>query len=324
MAGMTELLVIGGITDQMQARLETRFHLHDYFGAADKEALITQIGDSIQAIATNGHDGVPDNLIDRLDNLKVVSCYGVGYDAINVTAAADKGVLVTHTPDVLNEEVAVTAVMLLMGISRQLRFNMEWVSSGNWEAQGNAPLSRSLSSLKVGLVGYGRIGQTIAEKLDIFGCEVNYHARNERPASAHRFYPNLVDMADACDALVVITPGGASTNKLVNADILAALGAQGILVNVARGSVVDEAALIHALDNGIIAGAGLDVFEKEPEVPAALQQHPQVICTPHIGSATVETRAAMGNLTVDNLLQYFSDGRVLTPVPELKHLNPAG
>ena len=130
-------------------------------------------------------------------------------------------------------------------------------------------------------------------------------------------------MADACDALVVITPGGASTNKLVNADILAALGAQGILVNVARGSVVDEAALIHALDNGIIAGAGLDVFEKEPEVPAALQQHPQVICTPHIGSATVETRAAMGNLTVDNLLQYFSDGRVLTPVPELKHLNPA-
>ena len=140
MAGMTELLVIGGITDQMQARLETRFHLHDYFGAADKEALIAQIGDSIQAIATNGHDGVPDNLIDRLDNLKVVSCYGVGYDAINVAAAADKGVLVTHTPDVLNEEVAVTAVMLLMGISRQLRFNMEWVSSGNWEAQGNAPL----------------------------------------------------------------------------------------------------------------------------------------------------------------------------------------
>jgi lactate dehydrogenase-like 2-hydroxyacid dehydrogenase len=324
MADKTDLLVIGEITDQMQVRLETRFHLHDYFGAADKEALIAHKGASIEAIATNGHDGVPDNLIDRLENLKVISCYGVGYDAINVRAAADRGILVSHTPDVLNEEVTVTAMMLLMGVSRQLRFNMEWISSGDWEHKGNAPLSRSLTGLKVGLVGYGRIGRTIAEKLDLFGCEVSYHARNERAGSQHRYFANLRDMAQACDALIVITPGGPGTQKLINAEILAALGAEGFLVNVARGSVVDEAALIHALENGIIAGAGLDVFEKEPHVPAPLHQHPHVICTPHIGSATVETRAAMGNLTVDNLLQYFSDRRVLTPVPELTHLNPAG
>jgi len=324
MADKIDLLVIGDITVEMQHRLETKFQLHDYFSATDKDALIAQQGSDIEAIATNGHDGVPDDLISRLENLKVISCYGVGYDAIDVAAAADKAILVSHTPDVLNDEVAVTAIMLLMGVARQLRVNMDWISSGDWVKLGHPPLSRSLTGLKVGLVGYGRIGQTIAEKLDIFGCEVSYHARSERSHSPHRYFGNLTEMAGECDALVVITPGGPATHQLINAEILKALGAEGFLVNVARGSVVDEAALVNALEQGIIAGAGLDVFEKEPHVPLALQQHPHVICTPHIGSATVQTRAAMGNLTVDNLMQYFSDGRVLTPVPELKHLNPAG
>ena len=324
MADKIDLLVIGDITVEMQHRLETKFQLHDYFSATDKDALIAQKGSDIEAIATNGHDGVPDDLISRLENLKVISCYGVGYDAINVAAAADKAILVSHTPDVLNDEVAVTAIMLLMGVARQLRVNMDWISSGDWVKLGHPPLSRSLTGLKVGLVGYGRIGQTIAEKLDIFGCEVSYHARSERSHSPHRYFGNLTEMAGECDALVVITPGGPATHQLINAEILKALGAEGFLVNVARGSVVDEAALVNALEQGIIAGAGLDVFEKEPHVPLALQQHPHVICTPHIGSATVQTRAAMGNLTVDNLMQYFLDGRVLTPVPELKHLNPAG
>jgi len=324
MADKIDLLVIGDITVEMQHRLETKFQLHDYFSATDKDALIAQQGSDIEAIATNGHDGVPDDLISRLENLKVISCYGVGYDAIDVAAAADKAILVSHTPDVLNDEVTVTAIMLLMGVARQLRVNMDWISSGDWVKLGHPPLSRSLTGLKVGLVGYGRIGQTIAEKLDIFGCEVSYHARSERSHSPHRYFGNLTEMASDCDALVVITPGGPATHQLINAEILKALGAEGFLVNVARGSVVDEAALVNALEQGIIAGAGLDVFEKEPHVPLALQQHPHVICTPHIGSATVQTRAAMGNLTVDNLMQYFLDGRVLTPVPELKHLNPAG
>ena len=324
MADKIDLLVIGDITVEMQHRLETKFQLHDYFSATDKDALIAQQGSDIEAIATNGHDGVPDDLISRLENLKVISCYGVGYDAIDVAAAADKAILVSHTPDVLNDEVTVTAIMLLMGVARQLRVNMDWISSGDWVKLGHPPLSRSLTGLKVGLVGYGRIGQTIAEKLDIFGCEVSYHARSERSHSPHRYFGNLTEMASDCDALVVITPGGPATHQLINAEILKALGAEGFLVNVARGSVVDEAALVNALEQGIIASAGLDVFEKEPHVPLALQQHPHVICTPHIGSATVQTRAAMGNLTVDNLMQYFLDGRVLTPVPELQHLNPAG
>ncbi len=323
MADNIDLLVIGDITSEMQTKLESKFQLHDYFSAADKDQLISEIGGNIQAIATNGHDGVPDNLIARLQQLKVISCYGVGYDAIDVSAAADKGILVTHTPDVLNDEVAVTAIMLLMGVARQLRLNMEWISSGNWVETGNAPLSRSLTGLKVGLVGYGRIGQTIAEKLDIFGCDVSYHARSERTNAPHHYYASLTEMAAACDALIVITPGGPATHHLVNADVLSALGADGYIINVARGSVVDETALINALDHGIIAGAGLDVFDKEPHVPMPLQQHPHVLCTPHIGSATVQTRAAMGNLTVDNLLQFFTDGRVLTPVPELAHMNPS-
>jgi len=316
-----DLLVIGDITSAMQEKLETIFQLHHYFPADDKEALIDRIAPTTEAIATNGADGVPDQLIDRLPALKVISNYGVGYDAIDVQGAAEKGVLVTHTPDVLNEEVAVTAVMLLISTIRQLRFNMDWIASGKWEAVGNAPFSHTMQGLKVGLVGYGRIGQTIAEKLDVFGCDIAYHARSERSHSSHRFYANLNDMAADMDALVVITPGGPSTTHLVNAEVLAALGENGVLVNVARGSVVDESALITALESGKLAGAGLDVFANEPHVPQTLQTHPHVICTPHIGSATFETRAAMGALTVDNLLQFFSNGKVITPVPETAHLN---
>lgn len=316
-----DLLVIGDITPAMQQDLEPHFNLHSYSDAADRQALIAQKSDQIEAIATNGADGVPDNLISELPHLKIISNYGVGYDAIDVAAAAARGILVTHTPDVLNEEVAVTAVMLLIATQRQLRFNMEWVSSGRWSSTGNAPFSHTLQGLKVGMVGYGRIGQTIASKLEVFGCDIAYHARNQRTASPHHYYDSLQQMAQAVQALIVITPGGPATHHLINADILSALGNSGILVNVARGSVVDEDALVSALQNNGIAGAGLDVFADEPHVPAALLEHPQVICTPHIGSATFETRAAMGKLTTDNLIRFFTEGSVLTPVPETAHLN---
>lgn len=317
----TDLLVIGDITPAMQSKLEERFQLHHYFKVENTTEWLAQDAQNIQAIITNGAIGVPDQLIDKLPALKVISNYGVGIDAIDVKRAAEKEILVAYTPNILNEEVAVTAVMLLISTVRQLRFNMDWIQSGKWSSVGNAPFSHTLQGLKVGMVGYGSIGQTIAEKLDVFGCEIAYHARSQRSHSSHHYYADLQQMAKDVNALIVITPGGPSTTHLIDADVLDALGKDGMIVNVARGSVVDEKALINALVSGKIAGAGLDVFAHEPHVPQELLSHPQVICIPHIGSATFETRAAMGELTVNNLLQFFETGTVLTPVPETAHLN---
>ena len=259
---------------------------------------------------------MPDNLLDNLSNLKIISNYGVGYDAINVDKAVSKNILVTHTPDVLNEEVATTALMLLMAVSRELIVNDSYIRKGNWSKKGNTPLSRAVDGMSVGILGYGRIGQAIARKLEAFNCQISYHARSERKDSPHRYYDNLIRLADDVTALIVITPGGQHTHHLVNADVIAALGSEGILVNVARGSVVDEDALIAALQDGSLGAAGLDVFAAEPYVPEVLFTMDNVVLTPHIGSATVETRRAMGDLTVDNLVQYFSDGQVITPIPE--------
>jgi lactate dehydrogenase-like 2-hydroxyacid dehydrogenase len=263
---------------------------------------------------------VPAPLLTGLSQLKVISCYGVGYDAIDVGEAASRGIIVTHTPNVLNDEVATTAVMLLMACYRQLIVNHNYILAGDWVNKGNAPLNRTIDGMSVGILGYGRIGQTIAKKLEAFGCKISYHARSERSDSPHRYYAKLNDMARDVQALIAITPGGAATKHLVNQEILEALGPEGCLVNVARGSVVDEAALVNALQKGTLGYAGLDVFDKEPQVPEALFNMPNVVLTPHIGSATVETRQAMGDLTVDNLVHFFEKGAVLTPVPECQHL----
>jgi len=198
--------------------------------------------------------------------------------------------------------------------------NYDYILSGDWVKKGEAPLTRTIDGLSVGILGYGRIGQTIARKLEAFNCRISYHARTERSNSPHRYYGDLTEMAGDVQALIVITPGGAATKHLVNKEVLEALGPEGCLVNVARGSVVDEAALVTAIQENKLGYAGLDVFEKEPQVPEALFNLPNVVLTPHIGSATVETRQAMGDLTVDNLVQFFEKGTVLTPVPECQHL----
>lgn len=307
---MTELLQIGGITDRMKDRLSTAFDIRqlDDFDAA-----------RITHVVTNGHDGVPPDLMAQLTNLKMISVYGVGYDAVDATAAAARGVVVTHTPNVLNNEVATTAVLLILACYRELVRDHEYVRSGGWETEGNAPLTRSADNQKVGILGLGRIGQAIADKLGPWSPEISYHTRSPKDVP-YRYFDNLVDMAKHVDVLICITPGGPSTNKLVNAEVMRALGAGGTLINVSRGSVVDEAALIEALQSGALGWAGLDVFEDEPRVPQALRELPNVVLLPHAGSATVETRAAMGDLTVDNLLQHLKDGSVLTAVPECKDL----
>jgi len=313
------LLQIGSVTPRMLDRLNAEFVVHSLFDQKDRAGFLAAHGAGVHAIATDGHWGVPADAMAATPNLRVVSSYGVGYDGIDVDALVARGVIVAHTPDVLNDEVADTAVMLWMAVSRQMIVAHDWVVSGKWERDGAMPLTRSVRGRTVGIVGFGRIGQTIAKLVGAFDAKVLYHARSARDV-AYEYCPDLVDMASRADVLVVITPGGPATRHLVSAAVIDALGPEGILINVARGSVVDEAAMVAALAEGRLGGAGLDVFDQEPIVPDALKSMPNVVLAPHIGSATVETRQAMGDLTCDNLSRFLADGSVLTPVPECRHL----
>jgi lactate dehydrogenase-like 2-hydroxyacid dehydrogenase len=294
----------------MRKRLETAFTIHqlDDFDPS-----------SITHVITNGHDGIDPAIMASLINLKAISGYGVGYDAIDVAEAVRRGIVVTHTPNVLNEEVATTALLLLLACYREVLRDDAYVRSGAWQANGNAPLTRSADNQTVGILGLGRIGQAIAQKLTPWNAEIVYHSRTKKDVF-YTYYDNLTAMAKDCDVLICITPGGPSTDKLVNAEVMEALGPNGTLINVSRGSVVDETALIAALQSGTLGWAGLDVFEAEPTVPQALRDLPNTVLLPHVGSGTVETRAAMGALTVDNLLQHLKDGTVISAVPECANL----
>lgn len=312
---MTDLLLIGGATPVMLDRLSEKFTIHKTTEMDNPAAWLAENGSKISYVATNGHDGVKPAYVDAMPNLKAISCYGVGYDAIDTAQAVARGIVVTHTPNVLNAEVATTAVLLMLACYREILRDDAYVRAGRWEAEGNAPLTRSADGQTVGILGLGRIGQAIADKMAAFDATIVYHSRNPKDVP-YKYYSDLKQMARDVDVLVCITPGGAATNKIVNADVLEALGPQGTLINVSRGSVVDEAALIEALKSGKLGWAGLDVFEAEPKVPEALRQLDNVVLLPHVGSATHETRAAMGALTVDNLLQHQKDGTVISPVPE--------
>jgi len=311
------LLLIGGATERMMERMHAEFTVHRL--PEDLAGFLASHGADIIAVATNGHDGVKSEIIDGLPNLKVISCYGVGYDAIDTAKAAERGIIVSHTPGVLNDEVANTAIMLWLAVSRNMVTLDQYVRAGRWAAEGNPPLTRSVQDRTVGILGLGRIGQAIADRAAMFNAKVVYHSRSKKDVP-YQYFDDLTDMAAASDVLVVITPGGPETKGIVNADVLNALGPDGILINVARGSVVDETALIAALQDGRLGGAGLDVFEREPVVPDALWSMENVVLLPHVGSATVETRQAMGDLTVDNLSTYLAKGTVLTSVPETAHL----
>jgi lactate dehydrogenase-like 2-hydroxyacid dehydrogenase len=309
---MPDLLQIGGITDTMRDRLSEHFTIHKLDDAAYPAEAITHI-------ATNGHDGVPADVMAACPNLKMVSCYGVGYDAIDTKAAADRGILVTHTPDVLNAEVASTTILLMLASFRNFLADEAHARSGAWE-QGGAPLSRSADNRRVGILGLGRIGQAIADKLAAFNADIHYHTRTKKDVP-YTYHASLTDMAQAVEVLICITPGGPSTYRIVNAEVMDALGSEGTLINVSRGSVVDEPAMVQALQEGRLGYAALDVFEAEPKIPDALKTMSNVVLLPHVGSATHETRAAMGGLVVDNLIAHLTTGKVHTPVPETAHLN---
>ncbi len=319
MSDKPRLLQLGSATDRIAKQLAAGF---DVEATTDENALETLAnGAGIQAVALLAPKWRLDEAVfERMPDLKVISNFGVGYDTIDAAAAAERGILVSHTPDVLNDEVADTTLMLWMAVSRQLVPSERWARSGDWERNGPFPLTRSIRNRKVGIVGLGRIGLAIAEHAKVFGAEIMYHTRSEKPVD-YAFYPDLVELARASDVLIVITPGGPETRHLINADVMNALGPDGILINVARGSVVDEDALVAALAEGRLGAAGLDVFEQEPKVHDGLKSMDNVVLVPHVGSATVETRQAMGDLVCENLDQWRKTGKVVKPVPESYALN---
>ncbi|MGG7564893.1 2-hydroxyacid dehydrogenase [Rhodovulum sp. DZ06] len=312
-----ELLQIGGVSPRMTEALEALYDkVHRAAEIDDLPAYLAEHGARIGAVCTNGHDGCPAAVMEALPNLKIISGYGVGYDAVDAPAAAARGIVVTHTPDVLNDDVANTAVMLLLATTRRLVRDDSYVRAGKWTGFGAAPLTRSIAGKTIGILGLGRIGLTIAHKLEAaFGCTIAYHTRTKRDV-AYAYYDDLEALARDSFALINITPGGKATEKLVNRAVLDALGPEGTFVNVGRGSTCDEAALVAALQEGTLGGAGLDVFEDEPNVPEALFGMENVTLLPHVGSATVETRQAMGDLVVENLRLFEAEGRVVSPVPE--------
>ena len=313
------LLQIGGIGERMRAALAEDFAIDALDDQGDRAAWLRAEGPEVVAIVTNGHSGVPDDVATACIALKVVASNGVGYDAIDAEGMAARGILVSHTPDVLSDEVADTAILLWLAVTRALIPADRHARSGAWEREGNFRLTRTAQGRRVGILGLGRIGRTIAHRAEAFGAKVHYHSRSRKDAP-YAYHESPRALAEAAEVLIAITPGGPGTEHIIDADVLRALGPDGILVNVARGSVVDEAALVRALEDGAIAGAGLDVFEEEPRIPDALKGMDNVVLTPHVASATHETRQAMADLVVENLRQWLRDGTVRTPVPECRHL----
>ena len=305
------LLIIGGITDHIQKRIEEAFTI---FWEKDFQQIDQS---SIHAVLTNGHDGITNDMINKLPSLEIISCYGVGYDAIDIAYAKQKGIMVTHTPKVLNADVANMALMLLLATSRRLVEYDRYVREGKWVNEGNPPLTTSIEHKKVGFLGMGRIGQEIARKCEAFSMDISYHSRQLNTQVSYQYFDDLADMAKYVDYLIVIAPGGASTHHLINTEILDSLGNNGTLINVGRGSIVDEKALVYALQNNIIKAAGLDVFEDEPNISKELLSMQNVILQPHVASGTVETRKAMGDLSVDNIIHHFERHQAITPVPEM-------
>ena len=312
-----DVLLIGPEKPVIAKGLNSTFNVVKLPDANAREKFFSDQAPRIRGMAVAAtSERIDGPFMSRFAQLEIVSSFGVGYDHIDAAWAGGHGITVTNTPDVLTEEVADTALGLLLCTVREFPQAERYLRSGHW-LQGDYPLSKAtLRDRTVGLVGMGRIGQAIARRLDAMRVPVVYHSRRPAPDIPYQHYPNLLDMARQVEVLLVITPGGAQTRNLINAEVLAALGRQGILINMARGSVVDEPALIKALQQGTILSAGLDVYAREPHVPPELIAMDNVVLFPHLGSASVTTRQRMDQLVVDNLLAWAAGKPPLTPVAE--------
>jgi lactate dehydrogenase-like 2-hydroxyacid dehydrogenase len=302
-----------GVVDDLIAE---RLPLHRLWLEADPEAWLARQGPRLRAIASNGHQFPIDaGVMSRLPKLEIVASFGVGYEHIDAKWAGEHGIIVTNTPGVLDDEVADIAIALTIMAVRRLPQAERFLRAGEWPTS-SFPLTASLNGRTMGILGLGRIGKAIARRAQSFGLEIVYHGRHAQPDVPHRFYPSLTEMAKACDILMVAAPGGPETRRLVGAEVLRALGPDGVIVNIARGTLVDEQALIEALRTGTILAAGLDVYENEPNVPAELIALDNAVLLPHVGSASVKTRRAMADCVVDNLVAWSEGKPPLTPVPE--------
>jgi lactate dehydrogenase-like 2-hydroxyacid dehydrogenase len=296
--------------------LASSFRVHRLWEFSDPEATLTELAPRVRALAIGpGHYRTDAAVMGRFSKLEIVASFGVGYDNVDVRWAAEHGIVITNTPDVLTEEVADTAMGLIVCAVRQLPQAERYLRAGRWLKEP-FPLSPSLRGRTLGILGLGRIGKAIARRAEAFGLKIVYHGRNVQEEEPYLFFPTLVGMARAADILIVVAPGGPGTRNLVDREVLRALGPDGVLVNIARGSVVDEAALIAALRDREILAAGLDVFVDEPHVPPALLEMDNVVLLPHVGSASQPTRDAMGQLVVDNLVAWAKGEAPITPVPE--------
>ena len=309
------VLQVGPLKPSLAETLRTRYGarvLPDE--PAARAEFLSGAGAEITAVVTSGRTGVDAALMAELPKLGAIVNFGVGYDTTDVDAAESRGVGVSNTPDVLTDCVADTAVGLMIDTLRQFSAADRFVRAGSWPSEGNYPLTRQVSNTRVGIIGLGRIGGAIAKRLSAFGCTISYHNRRQVSDSPYRYVASPVELAREVDVLVVAAAGGSGTRELVDRAVLDALGSEGYLINIARGSVVDEAALVAALRDRRLAGAGLDVFAAEPRVPAELLDMPNVVLLPHVGSGTVQTRAAMEALTLRNLDEFLATGRLVTPV----------
>ena len=312
------ILVPGPFPPHGLRRLEDRFRMARLDrGAA--ELIDNALAADVRGIAAM--TTIDARLIDALPKLEIIANFGVGYDSVDAAHAAKRGVMVTNTPDVLTEEVADTAVGLLINTVRELPKAEAWLRAGRWVSEGAYRVSpATLRGRRIGIFGMGRIGLAIARRLEAFGLPIASHNRRPVDGVGYSYFDSLLGLAEAVDTLISMAPASPSTDKAVNRAVLEALGPDGIFVNIGRGSTVDESALAQALADGTIRGAGLDVFADEPHVPQALLDAPNASLLPHVGSASVHTRQAMADLTVDNLLAWFTEGRPLTPVAETASL----
>ncbi len=312
----SEILITASLPPFLRDPLRASYRCHDLVHAADPAALLAAEGPRVRGLVQSGGTVTPTTLLDELPNLGIISVFGVGYDGVPVDYCRQRGIMVAHTPDVLTDDVADVATALVLMTARGFVAADRFVRSGQW-LSGAPPLTTCLGGKKAGVLGLGRIGRAIARRLEAMGMSIAYTTRRPQPDVPWRHVPDLRALAAEVDFLIVACPGGPATSKLVDANVLAALGSKGTLVNIARGSIVDEPALVAALQAGTIRGAGLDVFATEPNVPAALLALDNVVLLPHVGSATRETRQAMADLCRANLDAWFAGKPVPVPIPEL-------
>jgi lactate dehydrogenase-like 2-hydroxyacid dehydrogenase len=310
----SDLLMIGPQSEDVISALEQDFTIHRYWEASDKAFLLRELSSTVRYIATGGNYGVSADIIAALPKLELISSFGVGYDAVNVEAARTAGVRVTNTPDVLNDCVAEITLGLMISLAHRIPQADAYLRAGRWASEGAFPLTDELTGKRAGILGLGRIGKEIARRLQAFRMEVVYHGRTRQDYEPYPYYDSLTDMARAVDWLIVIAPGSKSTEGIVNQQVIEALGPESYLVNVARGSLIDEPALVKALVSKNLRGAALDVFAQEPAVPKELTDLDNVVLLPHKGSATHKTRKMMGALVVRNLRAHLRGDPLISPV----------